>query len=98
MNLVLIGSKSPRLFQKTIDQRRFAMIHVRDNCDIPNMLHTMLQLESLNLPVSSKRSSFLAAQIAAPLRRGADKVAAQASRLLSQRFQLADGPSDAAQR
>src|SRR5438046_301436 len=65
MNLVLIGAKSPRLFQKTIDQRRFAMIHVRDNCDIPNMLHTMLQLESLNLPVSSKRSSFLAAQIAA---------------------------------
>ena len=36
---VLVGAESAGLFQKTVDQRGFAMVHVGDNRNISDVLH-----------------------------------------------------------
>ena len=44
----LVGAKCSGLFEQAIDQRGLAVIHVRDDCDVPNVLHIKFYFGRLN--------------------------------------------------
>jgi hypothetical protein len=44
----LISAEGAGLFEQAIHERRLAVIDVRDDCDVPNMLHVQFYFGRLN--------------------------------------------------